>query len=91
MRHLIAAAATQEHPFPWKFTLGLLAVLTIIKAAQWLWRPFAHCWCCKGSGRHSRKDGKVFRDCRWCRGSGRRLRVGRRVWNRFARVRKASA
>ena len=55
------------------------------------WMQFGHCWCCKGRGRHYRKDGKVFRDCHWCRGSGRRLRVGRRVWNRFAKLRKAAS
>jgi hypothetical protein len=91
LRDLIAA----EHApggMPWQVWLCLfLIVLAAVKVVQWWWRPFGNCWCCKGRGRHSRKDGKVFRDCWWCRGSGRRLRVGRRVWNRFAKVRKASA
>lgn len=49
----------------------------------WLY-PLAYCLCCKGAGRHHRKDGKVFRECRWpgCEG-GRRWRVGRRIWNYF--------
>ena len=57
----------------------------------WRW-PLGYCWCCSGTGRHSRKDGKVFRECAgwrcWpgsCRGSGRRWRIGRRVWNFFRR------
>jgi hypothetical protein len=63
-------------------------VLAVIYAGECWWFPFARCWCCGGSGKHLRKDRKVFRDCRWCRGSGRRLRVGRQVWNWWAARRR---
>jgi hypothetical protein len=50
----------------------------------WVW-PLAHCYCCKGAGRHARKDGAVFRPCWWCKSTGRRWRIGRRIWNFFRR------
>ncbi|MEV1331103.1 hypothetical protein AB0J20_16175 [Micromonospora costi] len=84
MRHLIAATP------PVVMGLLVLAGWATYYVAECCWWQFGKCWCCKGRGRHHRKDGKVFRDCHWCRGSGRRLRVGRRVWNRFAKVRNAS-
>lgn len=64
---------------------ALAASAALVYAVSCWWFPLGHCHCCKGAGRHSRKDGKVFRDCRWCRGSGRRWRIGRRVWNFFRR------
>lgn len=71
-----------------KSTLMIAGV--VAAAAGWYavscwWFPLGHCWCCSGSGRHSRKDGMVFRPCWWCKGSGRRWRLGRRVWNFFRR------
>ncbi|MEV5629209.1 hypothetical protein [Micromonospora tulbaghiae] len=86
MRDLIAST-------PGWVMVALAAVVFIaVKVASWRWRPWAPCWCCKGTGKHYRDDGKVFRDCWWCRRSpGRRLRIGRRVWNRFAKVRKAAS
>lgn len=66
-----------------------LAVATgLIYAGSCAWWPFARCGRCKGTGRFSRKDGKVFRDCRRCKGSGRRLRIGRRIYNHVHAVRK---
>lgn len=62
--------------------------LTAVYIAECAWWPFARCWCCKGSGRHSRKDSRVWRDCRICRGSGRRLRIGRRIANAISRRRR---
>jgi hypothetical protein len=64
---------------------GVVAVVIGWYALGCWWRPLAYCSCCKGSGRHARKDGKVFRNCWWCKGSGRRWRIGRRVWNFFHR------
>lgn len=49
--------------------------------ASCAWWPFARCLSCKGTGRHSRKDRKVWRNCRRCTGTGRRLRLGRRIFN----------
>lgn len=69
-------------------TLMIAVVVASVAAwyalSCWVW-PLRPCRCCDGSGRHERKDGKVFRACRWCRGSGRRWRIGRRVWNYFRR------
>ena len=69
---------------------GLALLFAGLYIAECAWWPFAKCWCCKGSGKHSREDGQVWRTCRWCKGSGDRLRVGRRIWNRFARVRASA-
>jgi hypothetical protein len=68
--------------------LGILAAVTIFYVGGCAWWPFANCWCCDGSGRHSRKDGKVFRNCWWCKGTGRRLRIGRRIWNQIRSVQR---
>lgn len=93
MRALFAATATHAPGgLPWWawIALGLVGWgLYYIAACRW--RPWAHCFCCKGTGRHYRKDGRVFRDCWWCRRTpSRRLRIGRRVWNRFAKLRDAA-
>lgn len=64
---------------------GVLAVVAGWYAIGCWWFPLAHCRCCKGSGRHYRRDGKAFHGCWWCKGSGRRWRIGRRMWNFFRR------
>lgn len=91
MRLLTATTATAGHVPGW-----LVATLTVIVAVGvyvlscWWW-PFARCWCCDGKAHHSPKDNsRISRPCRWCRGTGKRLRLGRRVWNRFAKIRKAA-
>lgn len=61
-------------------------VLLLLAGVLWYlascaWWPFARCLSCKGTGRHSRKDRKVWRICRRCGGNGRRLRIGRRIFN----------
>ncbi|MEU4776889.1 hypothetical protein [Micromonospora sp. NPDC023633] len=78
---------------PWQVMLALIAVAGLAGyAVDCWWREWKPCWCCKGSAKHYRDDGKVFRDCWVCRRSpGRKLRIGRRVWNRFAKVRKAAS
>jgi hypothetical protein len=54
------------------------------------------CWVVP-FGKHQRCDGKGTRTallsprlvpCRGCWGSGRKLRIGRRVWNYFAAMRR---
>lgn len=72
----------------WSF-LAIAAVIIWYAGSCWLW-PYAHCRICAGTGRHERSDGKVHRPCWWCRGSGRRLRIGRRIYNRYARARRDS-
>lgn len=68
-----------EHP---RATLAMIGSLGLaVYALSCWWFPFGKCWCCKGSGRHYRKDGRVFRDCkRMCKGTGRRRRVGRTMF-----------
>jgi len=74
-----------EHPMGTLILAGLAAAL-VYGVSCW-WFPFGRCWCCGGSGRHYRKDGKVFRDCkRMCKGTGRRRRVGRTVFEWSRRV-----
>lgn len=90
MRPLIAATATPEHPMPWGWLLAALLLAAVGYVASCAWWPFAHCRRCDGRGKFARRDGKVWRPCRRCKGSGRRLRIGRRFWNRFAAVRRAS-
>jgi hypothetical protein len=57
--------------------------------ACWIW-PFTHCPRCHGAGRQLSPSGRAFRLCRRCSGTGRRLRLGRRIYNRFSRIRKDS-
>jgi hypothetical protein len=92
MTPFITATATDRDvdltALPWGWLVLGLILWGLAYLAQCAWWPFAHCRRCEGRGRHSRKDGKVWRRCRRCKGSGARLRLGRRVWNRFAKVRK---
>ncbi len=73
-----------------KMTLLMIAAVVVwilyYAGSCWLF-PLADCFCCKGNGKHARKDRKVFRRCWWCRGSGARWRIGRRIWNYFHRKR----
>ncbi len=61
----------------------VLAGLGAYMARCW-WYPYAKCACCKGTGRHEAKNGKVLRRCHFCKGSGRR----RRVWQMLLGLRK---
>jgi len=89
MGYLIAystvAVAWAAHTW-WLSAAAALAGPAMYAGSCW-WFPFANCWCCKGAGRHRRKDGKVLRDCRICKGTGKRLRIGRRIWNRYKKAR----
>lgn len=70
--------------------IGIAVALILVYICSCTFWPFRPCWCCRGSGKHHRGDGKVFKDCRWCKGSGRRLRIGRRIWNHGQRRRAAA-
>jgi len=75
-------AATPTGLPPGSGSVALLVfAATLVYVISCTWWPLARCHCCKGTGRHARKDGKVFRPCRWCRSTGRRWRIGRRIYN----------
>jgi hypothetical protein len=72
--------------------LGALIALGLIlyyptSCAFW---PYARCWRCKGDGKFTAWWGKAFRLCGRCDGTGRRLRIGRRIYNHFHRLRRES-
>ncbi len=92
MTDTLAATATAGGLPPGSGSVALVVLAaTLVYAVSCTWWPFRRCWVCKGTGRRSRKDGKVFRPCRWCRGTSRRLRIGRRVFNAIrARQRDAA-
>jgi len=52
----------------WWVAAVTLAVAGKLLSGRLWWRPWGHCWCCKGKGRHSRRDGRLWHDCRICRG-----------------------
>lgn len=92
MTPLAESATRDHHTPPWVIvTVTVLLAVAAYVCSCW-WFPFGPCWCCKGVGRHFRKDGKALRLCWWCKGSGRRLRIGRRVFNIVAaRKRRAES
>ncbi|MEU4570756.1 hypothetical protein [Micromonospora sp. NPDC023956] len=71
--------------------VGVLAAWALTYALSCWIRPFRDCWVCDGKAHHrSAANRKLSRPCRWCKATGKRLRIGRRVWNRFARIRNAA-
>ncbi len=66
------------------FTLGYISLCA--------GSPFGRCRRCKGFGFMIRKTrmGHLRRgkDCRRCNATGLRLRIGRRMWNAWARARR---
>jgi hypothetical protein len=67
---------------------GVIVLCALYYVAECCWWPFANCRKCDGAGRFKPEKRKVWRNCRRCKGSGRRLRIGRRVYNFVARVRR---
>jgi hypothetical protein len=78
-------------PFDPDATSGLI-FLTLCYTVLCAKSPYGLCRKCQGWGarvhvsRFSRRV-KRGRTCRRCRGHGRRLRIGRRLYNAFARLR----
>jgi hypothetical protein len=68
-----------------------IAAAALAYAAACATLPFARCRRCAGAGVRMGKTRvlrrAVAKPCRRCGASGKRLRLGRRVWNRFARIR----
>lgn len=75
-------------------TLVIAAVVlawAIWYAGSCLVWPVRDCRMCKGRGNHRPKGNRrLSRPCWWCGQSGKRMRFGRRVWNHFAKARKAA-
>ncbi|MEU7975191.1 hypothetical protein AB0B48_24445 [Micromonospora sp. NPDC049089] len=92
MDALTAATATPEPGgLPWWAWIALgLIVWALYYVAECAWWPFGPCPKCDGRGKFKRNDGKAWRKCRRCKATGERLRFGRKVWNRFAKIRNAS-
>ncbi len=71
--------------------LKLIIIAVVIglayAAACWMF-PYVRCGRCNGTG--SRKAWILRRDvdCWWCNAAGRRLRIGRRIFNHGARLRR---
>lgn len=70
-----------------------LILLTLCYAALCAKRPYGVCRKCRGWGSKiytSRFTGRLKRGrvCRRCRGYGCRLRIGRRLYNAVARLRR---
>lgn len=69
---------------------GVAIVAALFYVAECIVWPFRPCPRCKGAGRHMAPWGsRAWRSCRRCRGTGARLRIGRRIWNLYRRL-KAS-
>jgi len=85
----IAAATATVHPYPewlrvliWLGFGFVLIVGYVIACVFWQWKP---CRKCKGEGRFRSPSGKAWRHCPRCGGSRERLRIGRRVYNFYAK------
>ncbi|RPF36250.1 hypothetical protein [Streptomyces sp. TLI_185] len=79
-------------------TLTLLAItlllgVTLCYAAVCAASPFGNCRRCRGMGHQLKTDrkGRLKRgkDCRRCQATGKRIRVGRWLYNRWARIYRA--
>lgn len=70
--------------------LGVFTIVTIGYFATCAIWPFRSCRRCHGSGKlHSPLFKKALRLCPACNGSGLRLRVGRKAWNAYRRLRRS--
>ena len=74
---------------PGQLAIGALILATLcgfyaLLCAGW---PYASCRRCHGAGHTQAPIGRGLRLCRRCDATGRRLRLGRRAWNRYQRLR----
>lgn len=86
---MLGAATHEIHPYPaWLRALiwvGIGFVLLagyIVACVFWQWKP---CRRCKGEGRFRSPSGRAWRHCPRCDGARERLRIGRRIYNYYAR------
>jgi hypothetical protein len=73
--------------------ITLILVITLCYAAVCAASPFGNCRKCNGMGhalKHDRKGRlKRGKDCRRCHATGKRIRIGRWLYNRWARIYRA--
>lgn len=68
--------------------IGLFVTISYIATCA-VW-PFKACRRCHGSGKLRSPLVKAIRLCPRCEATGLRIRIGRHVWNRLRRVRRAN-
>jgi hypothetical protein len=73
--------------------IGLLILVTlsggyVLACIGW---PYRRCRRCQGAGHTRAPIGRGLRLCPRCQATGRRLRLGRRLWNRYQRLRRDGA
>lgn len=71
------------------FAILLILGWVGVKLVQIWWFPDYRCRRCDGVGRFYGSNRKSSRACRRCGGMGRRIRIGRRIFNYIAKVRRA--
>ncbi|UPZ31638.1 hypothetical protein MUK60_29995 [Streptomyces sp. LRE541] len=78
---------------PVLLAITLLFGVTLCYAAVCAGSPFGNCRRCRGMGHALKTDrkGRLKRgkDCRRCHATGKRIRVGRWLYNRWARIYRA--
>ncbi|WP_399942885.1 hypothetical protein ACGH52_26380 [Streptomyces sp. BBFR25] len=78
---------------PALLAITLLLGVTLCYVAVCAASPFGNCRTCRGMGHALKTDrkGRLKRgkDCRRCRATGKRIRVGRWLYNRWARIYRA--
>ncbi|WP_055620605.1 hypothetical protein [Streptomyces sp. JHA19] len=80
---------------PILLAITLTIAVTICYVSVCAVSPFGNCRKCHGMGHQLTTDrsGRLKRgqDCRRCKATGKRIRVGRWLYNRWARIYRAGA
>ena len=78
---------------PALLAITLLTCVTLCYVAVCAASPFGNCRKCRGIGHALKTDrkGRLKRgkDCRRCHATGKRIRIGRWLYNRWARIYRA--
>lgn len=100
MTLILAATSPNTPEMPEVWLVGIVLFVAVGYAAACYIRPFTHCHRCDGTGASARRATDRIRygtrpgpraarglpACPHCRGTGLRLRIGRRLFNRLARL-----
>ncbi|MFF4736332.1 hypothetical protein ACFY2W_10625 [Streptomyces sp. NPDC001262] len=75
---------------PILLAITLLTLVTVSYVSLCAASPFGNCRKCHGFGFQTKNDRKGRprrgKDCRRCKGHGKRIRIGRHLWNLWART-----